>query len=202
MKVILDDLDFKGPEIDDLGLMQSLPVELRDLLQTNNGFVQFGGGLHVRGACLEPDWHSLRAAMEGPFAFHKLYDEIDETDIPFAQDCSGDQFLIRGGEVHQLAAEVGEVDSSEMGLLEFLEFAWKDPEENLCMHPLAQFHRGGGTIKPGQLLLAYPPFCTGQSGANASFRAVSAAEVITFHAQLAKKLVELEDGEELSFSAD
>jgi len=183
VKPILEDLDFKGPEIDDPGLMQSLPVELRDLLQTYNGFVQFGGGLHVRGAC------------------HKLYDEVDETDIPFAQDCSGDQFIIRGGEVHQLAAEVGEVDSSEMGLLEFLEFAWKDPEENLCMHPLAQFHRGGGSIKPGQLLLAYPPFCTGQSGANASFRAVSAAEVITFHAQLAKKLVELEDGEELSFSA-
>lgn len=195
------DLDFKGPEIDDLELLESLPVELRELLQTHNGFVQFGGGLHVRGACNEPDWHSLRAAMEGPIAFHKLYDEVDETDIPFAQDCSGDQFIIRGGEVHQLASEVGEVDTFEMGLQEFLEFAWRDPIESLCMHPLSRFHEGGESMKPGQLLLAYPPFCTGQSGASASLRAVSAAEVITFHAQLAKKLVELEDGEERSFSA-
>jgi len=139
--------------------------------------------------------------MEGPLAFHKLYEEIDETDIPFAEDCSGDQFLIRGGEVHQLAAEVGEVDSLDMGLREFMEYAWRDPLESLCMHPLMQFQQGGGAMKPGQLLLAYPPFCTGQSGGNASLRAVSAAEVITYHAQLATELVDLEDGEELSFSA-
>lgn len=196
------DFDYRGPEIDDPEILDGLLLELRELLQTHNGFVQFGGGLHLRGACREPQWHSLRVAMEGPLAFHLLYEEIDETDIPFAQDCSGDQFLIRGGEVHQLAAEVGEMDGLEMGLQEFLEFAWKDPVESLCMHPLAQFQSGGKSLEPGQLLLAYPPFCTGQSGASASLRAVSAAEVIGYHAQLARQLVNLDDGEEFAFSTN
>ncbi len=195
------EFDYQGPEIDDRELLDELPLDLREFLQAQNGFVLFGGGLHFRGACREPLWHSLRAAMEGPLAFHKLYEEIDETDIPFAEDCSGDQFLIRGGEVHQLAAEVGEIDPLEMGLTEFLEYAERDPVDALCMHPLEQFQRNGERMSPGQLLLAYPPFCTGKSGASASLRAVSAAEVISYHAQLARQLVDMEGGEEFSFSA-
>ncbi len=193
-------MNYRGPDIDDPELLQDLPVELRELLQVSNGFVQFGGGFHLRGACRQPMWHSLRAAMEGPLAFHALYDEVDETDIPFAEDCSGDQFLIRGGEVHQLASEVGEIDSLEMGLQEFLDYARKDPLESLCMHPLVQYQRTGAGLQPGELLLAYPPFCTGQSGASASLRAVSATEVISYHANLARQLVDLEDGEEFAFS--
>ena len=196
----LQEVSFRGPAIDDPEILAELPVELREVLEENNGFVQFGGGLHVRGACREPAWHSLRTAMYGPLALHTLYEEIDETDIPFGQDCSGDQFIIRGGEVHQLAAEVGEIDPLEKDLIAFLEFAWEDPIESLCMHPLVQYREDGSVLQPGQLLLAYPPFCTGQSGANASLRAISAGEVISFHADLARQLVDLEDGEQFSFS--
>lgn len=193
------DKTYRGPEIDDPEILQDVPPALRELLAEDNGFIAYGGGLHVRGACLEPKWHSLREAMEGPHAFHKLYPgEVDMTDVPFAQDCSGDQFLIRGGVVHQLSAEVGEVDSVDMRLPEFLDYAFNDPVDVLCMHPLLQFQKNGGRLQPGRLLLAYPPFCTGNSGASASLKDVEAHEVLSYHADLAKQIAELGDGEDLT----
>jgi hypothetical protein len=191
---------YRGPEIDDPAILEQLPLDLRTLLEGENGFVKFGGGLHLRGACRSPLWHSLREAMEGRTAFHVLYpDVVDATDIPFAQDCSGDQFLIRGGEVHQLAAEVGEIDSLEMDLEQFFEFIEQDPIENLCMQPLVRFRADEGRLEPGKLLLAYPPFCTGQSGGTASLREVDAHEVIGYHAELAKQIQNAEDGDDVMF---
>ncbi len=188
---------YQGPGIDDPEILEQLPMDLRSLLEEENGFVKFGGGLHVRGACRAPMWHSLRKAMEGRTAFHMLYpDVVDATDIPFAQDCSGDQFLIRGGEVHQLAAEVGEIDPLDMDLEQFLAYVEADPVEALCMQPLARFSAEKGTLDPGKLLLAYPPFCSGQSGGTASLRDVDAFEVIGYHAELAKQIQNAEDGED------
>lgn len=196
----MDALDYQGPALDDEDLLADLPLDLCEVLRACNGFVQFGGGLHVRGACRGPDWHSLRAAMEGGQAFHLLYpDVVDPTDIPFGQDCMGDQFVLRGGEVHQLAAEVGEMDSLGMGLVEFLGYLREDPVERLCLHPLREFQERGGGLAPGRLLLAYPPFCTGQSGAGASIKDAPAQEVIGFHADLARRIGELGDGEEFVF---
>ena len=193
-------LSYRGPGIDDFEILDELPHALRELLDATNGFVQFDGGLHVRGACLDPAWHSLREAMHGERAFHRLYpDIIDPTDVPFAQDCGGDQFVLRGGEVHQLAAEVGELDPLDMTLREFLDHVQENPVESLCMHPLLQFMRDGGKIAPGRLLLVYPPFCTGQSGGSASLKAVDAGAVIAYHADLAKQIQNLGDGEDLPF---
>jgi hypothetical protein len=200
--VNLSNVTYQGPAVDDPELLEHLPAELRELLTEHNGFVLFEGGLHVRGACTAPDWHSLRAAIEGPHAFHRLYPHtIDETDIPFAQDCSGDQFVIRGGEVHQLASEVGEIDALAMGLAEFLAYVQRDSVEALCMHPLLEYRRSGGRLEPGRLLLAYPPFCTGRSGSNASLKDVPVTEAITFHADLARQISDLEDGDEFALSA-
>ena len=188
---------YQGPAIDDPAILEQLPPDLRDLLQQVNGFVKYGGGLHLRGACRGPAWHSLRVAMEGAHAFHVLYpDVIDATDVPFAQDCSGDQFVIRGGEVHQLAAEVGEIDPLDMDLNQFLEHVEADPVESLCMHPLKRFRDEQGRLEPGRLLLAYPPFCTGQSGGTASLRDVPALEVIGYHAELARQIQDAEDGDD------
>lgn len=196
----LSNVTYRGAAVDDPEILDHLPSDLRGVLTQINGFIMFDGGIHVRGACVEPEWHSLRVALEGPQAFHRLYSEIDETDIPFAQDCSGDQYLIRGGEVHQLAAEVGEIDALEMGLAEFFEYIQNDSIEALCMHPLVEYQRTGGSLQPGQLLLAYPPFCTGQSGSNASLKDVPAHEVIAFHADLAREIADLDDGDEIRIS--
>ncbi len=40
------------------------------------GFIMFDGGLHIRGACIQPKWHSLRKAWEGEFALHLLYPTV------------------------------------------------------------------------------------------------------------------------------
>lgn len=194
---------YQGPAIDDPDILEYVPPELRELLAETNGFVRWSGGLHLRGACRKPQWHSLREAMFGPMALHALYpDVLDPTDVPFAQDCSGDQFVLRGGEVHQLAAEVGEIDPLGIDLRGFLAQIEADPVEALCMHPLLRYLRDGGVLQPGRLLLAYPPFCTGQSGAGASLRDVPALEVIRFHADLARRINDLGGGEEFVFRAN
>ena len=58
----LDHVAFFGPPIDDEELFSQLPGNLSDLLRQINGFIQFQGGLHVRGLCRAPIWHSLRNA--------------------------------------------------------------------------------------------------------------------------------------------
>src|ERR1700681_1788880 len=117
----LDHLTFSGPAIDDREMLAKLPKELAALLTQTNGFIQFHGGLHVRGACLAPAWHSLREAWLGDNAFHRLYPEVEPDDIPFAEDYLGDQFLLRGGDVWRLYAETGEVEPLEETFKVFME---------------------------------------------------------------------------------
>jgi hypothetical protein len=67
------------------------------------------------------------------------------------------------------------------------------------MHPLQAYAPDGGSLPVGKLLLAYPPFCTGKSGSNASLRVENALEVIKYHADFARKIAESEDGEDVMF---
>ena len=41
------DITWVGPPIDDLQLLSKLPDDLTKLLKSVNGFIQFGGALHV-----------------------------------------------------------------------------------------------------------------------------------------------------------
>ena len=68
--VKLDGVTWKGPKIDDKEILKDLPAALRELLDCVNGFVLHGGALHIRGACMAPDWHSLRTAWQGEVAMH------------------------------------------------------------------------------------------------------------------------------------
>ncbi len=87
----LDAISFVGPPIDDIEVMQWLPANLQGLLKQINGFIQFGGGLHIRGACRQPTWHSIGWSWQGDKAFHRRYSAVSANDVPFAQDCLGDQ---------------------------------------------------------------------------------------------------------------
>src|SRR5579883_2134955 len=156
----LKQITFTGPAIDDVDILDRLPSALAELLRQHNGFIQFSGGLHVRGACKRPAWHSLRAAWLGHEAFHRLYSDVNPDDIPFAEDCLGDQYLLREDAVWKLAAETGDVEPQDATLEEFLEQAQDDPAEYLGLHPLLQFQAEGGSLKPGELLASWPPFCT------------------------------------------
>ncbi len=76
-------------QVEDNDILNEVPEELRNLLTENNDFILFDGGLHIRGAVLAPEWHSLRKVWIGDFALYKFFPAIKESDIPFAQDCLG-----------------------------------------------------------------------------------------------------------------
>jgi hypothetical protein len=185
---------YVGSEITDTEILDKVPEDYRRLLNQTNGFILFDGGLHVRGAVLAPEWHSLRKVWSGDSALHKLFPAISESDVPFAQDCLGDQFLLRGGIVHKLDAEVGEVESLGMDLETFLNRAQEDPVEFLSLQPLLQFMSEGGELKPGQLLSVYPPFVTKESADGVSLRAISMFERIGFLVNLARQMSGISEG--------
>lgn len=154
---------FQGPTVDDQELFELLPTELRLLLEQINGFVQFGGGLHVRGASRDPDWHSLRRAWMSEHAFHSYYRALGATDIPFGQDYLGNQFILRDGLVARMEAEMGHITELHMSLPDFIEAAQEDPQTILNLEPLQQFAEDNGALEPGELLHADPPLCSDQA---------------------------------------
>lgn len=184
----LNHITYQGPPSDDAALLAQLPENLAALLGSVNGFIQYGGGLHVRGACLKPEWHSLRRAWRGPQAISALFPAAEPDWIPFAQDCVGDQFLLRDAQVLHLAAETGEVQDLNLTLGEFLKRASADPVDFLAMEPLLQFQNTHGALAAGDLLHAYPPFCTKEAAQGVSLRAVPAWEVHRTHAEFARAL--------------
>ena len=185
---------YLGPPVDDPQLLDRLPSEYRSLLEQANGYIAYNGGLHIRGACVTPTWHSLREAWEGQSAIHHLYPAVLTTDdIPFAEDALGDQFLLRGGYVFHLLAETGELLALNLTLAAFDSAVRQDPDTFLSLAPLRRFQHDGGVLLPGQLLSVYPPFCFDFAG-DRSYRAVGWADRMAFVADLARQLSTLSDG--------
>lgn len=184
-------ITWKGESIDDVEILREIPSELLHLLSEINGFILHEGALHVRGATLNPEWHSLRAAWHGPNAFCTLYPNVQPSDIPFGQDQVGDQFLIRQGTVVRLFAETGEIEPLAKNLDEFFIKVKEDIEGFLNVGL-------GHKMQPGQLLHAYPPFCF-QGSENASLEPIRASEVIGLHADLARQIRDVPDGGEVEF---
>jgi hypothetical protein len=185
-------ITWRGEPIDDTDILSMLPSDLAQILNEVNGFILHYGALHIRGASLTPDWHSLRAALNGPQAFHILYGRVHPTDIPFAQDLFGDQFLIRDKAIVRLSAETGEVELLADDLEEFFSRVREDTEGFLNVglnHP----------IRPGELLLVYPPFCSRESAAGVSLKPLLANKVILFHADLARQLRDIHEGGKVKF---
>ena len=190
----IEGVTWTGPAIDAPEILTVLPPDLAQLLSHTNGFVMREGALHVRGAVRAPEWHSLAEAWQGSRAFHLLYPVVSRDDIPFAQDCLGDQFLLRHGSVVRLSAEDGELELLNVDLFTFLANVSQDPIAYLWSQPLLEHIRRGGRLLPGQLLLAYPPYCTRQASHGVALEAVPAREVIDFHAALARQTRDRPDG--------
>ena len=135
-------ITYQGPEYQaDQEVEPLIPGNLLSLLQQLNGFIQFGGGLHVRGICKEPEWHSLQAALFGETAIHKLFPAVEQLDIPFAQDCVDDQYILRNRIVYKLYSETGDIECLELGLASFLSAATTDPVDFLGLESLLQLRR-------------------------------------------------------------
>lgn len=184
-------ITWRGDSIDDVEILPELPRSLVNTLSDINGFILHEGALHVRGASSKPDWHSLRGAWRGPNSFHVLYPDLRTSDIPFAQDQVGDQFLIREGVVVKLSAETGEISVVADGLEDFFFRVEANIEDYLNV---GLSHK----MQPGQLLQASPPFCL-KSDATASLKPSPASEVILFHADLARQIRNIPDGEQVEF---
>ncbi len=195
----LPPLTYEGPPIDDPELLARLPDDLRRVLERRNGFVLFGGGFHLRGVCREPRWHSLGEAWSGSLAISRLFPAVDLEDVPFAQDCLGDQYLLRDGRVWLLRAETGSIETLVHDLSSLLDAIERAPVETLLLEPLLTFEAEGGRLQPGQLLSAYPPFCMKESGADVSLRAISCTDRLRFLADLAAQLAQVPDGTKIKF---
>jgi hypothetical protein len=193
---------YTGPTIDDQPILELLPTDLRDFLLRCNGYVAFHGGLHIRGACLSPSWHSLRYWWLGAGALHLLFPSVDESDVPFGEDGLGDQYLLRGGVVHRLSAESGDIASLKADLREFDKNVREDPIGYLSLGPLEEFRASGGELMPGQLLNVYPPFVMKESADGVSYRAVPTEERIRFLAQVASQVRGAPEGTKVRFQVE
>lgn len=193
------DVTYSGPPVDDTEVLELLPADLRSMIEQENGFVAFRGGLHVRGACAVPSWHSLRGWWLGENSLADKYPLLRRGDIPFGQDAFGDQFLLREAKVWRLVAETGDLESLELSLVEFLSAAAADPFEFLALMALLEFEREGGALEPGQLLSVFPPFCVKSDSETRSYRAVSAEDRLAFLADLADQVANLRDGDIVRF---
>lgn len=197
----LSHISFQGPAIEPSApVVAHLPANLVGLLTQVNGFVQFEGGLHVRGVCSEPTWHSLAEHMMGPHALHHSYPAVEPADVPFAQDCMADQFLLREGVVYKLQAETGEIECLNLSLPEFFDAVEVNPFEFLAMQPLLRFKQEGGTLEPGQVLHAYPPFCTKEAEAGVSLKAIAATEAIAFLSTFSRQMRDLAEGQQIKIT--
>lgn len=193
----LEHITYTGPKFDETkNIIEKLPENLVSLLRQINGFVQYGGGLHLRGVCNEPEWHSIENMMDSPFSLHSSYPAINDTDMPFAEDCVGDQFLLRNRNVIKLFSETGEVEEYGVGLATFLNNASENPVEFLGMEPLLQLQSEGGELKPGELIHVYPPFCTKEAENGVSLKAVPSTEALRYLADFSKQISGLGEGEQ------
>jgi hypothetical protein len=196
------DITWAGPPIDDQQTLRKLPSDLAELLKSINGFIQFGGALHVRGACQTLEWHSLHYAWESADAFHRHYRTVKQSDVPFAQSALGDQYFIRDNDVYRLDTECDEIESLDMDFKTFLEEVQSDPIGALNLEPLEEYWGQGGVLEPGQLLSVMPPFILAQQNTKYSYRAISALDRLRFLADFARQIRDLPDGATISFNVE
>jgi hypothetical protein len=189
----LSTASFVGPLADDNIVLAMLPRNYASFLQSVNGCVVYDGGLHIRGACSIPDWHSLRRFWIGDDSLSALYSGVNADDVPFAQDCFGNQFLLRSKSVFRLHGDTGELKDLALGWHGFLAAAAANPTEFLSLQLLERFRNEGGWLEPGQLLNIYPPLCTVESANGASLKPISAREQIRFLADFTAQIARLPD---------
>ncbi len=147
---------FRGESPVDDGLAARLPEELQDFYRGSNGIIAYNGGLQIRSCTNDSHWNSLGYYWLGEGALHAHYPNLLSSDIPFGQDCVGDQFFLRDESVWLLSAETGDVIDMEASLFEFFDNCIEDPVEYLAMEPLVHHLDMEGALAPGMLVHVVP----------------------------------------------
>lgn len=187
---------YVGPPVDDHGILNRLPDDIAEELRKVNSYIDATRGFHLRGACLSPPWHSIRAAWEGELALHTLFPNLHEEDVPLAEDCFGDQYLLRDGFAIRLLAETGDVEEMSISWVEFLMNVDSNAVKYLRLGLLRQFEIENPPLAPGFALSVYPPFVANEYH-NPSMRAISTLELRTWRADFAKQIKDIPDGQQI-----
>ena len=191
---------YQGGPVADPATFRRLPLPLQSYLLQCNGLVAYQGGLHLRGCCAAPAWHSLGAAWEGELALCATYAAVRPTDIPFGEDYAGNQFLLRGAEVVFLDAETGELARLGVDFEQFVRGVEQFPQQALDLALLVTFLRGGGRLQPGELLSVLPPQCVAAGAAPPTLRPQATAARRAFLASFYHQIKDLPDGQALRLS--
>ncbi len=196
--VDLPGLIYEGPPLDEAELAAAaLPENFAGLLRQVNGFVCLHGGFHVRGICREPAWHALSTVTEGPRALHTHYRSVRLGDLPFGEECLGDQFLLRDGEVHRLYAESDQIEALSIGLGTFL-----DGLASEAIFELPDFlydWYSQGRLTADKAVHVYPPFVAAKPDSGYSFAPVPRLELLDYHFELSNQIRDLPDGARVRF---
>ena len=131
---------------------------------------------------------------------HRLYPSVRRSDVPFAQDCFGDQFLFRDLQIWQLDAETGEVRNLELTMKELFAALATRPVEFLGLQPLVSFQTQGHTLAPDQGLLCWPPLATREAENGLTVQALPKFQQLTFLSDVAQQLAQAKPGETLRFA--
>ena len=142
--------------------------------------ILYKGGLQIRSEGAPEKLLDVNSFLKGDLSLSDLYPSVLPGDYPIAQDCFGDQFLIRNNAVIKLMAETGDIEEYNCTWDEFLSWVKEDPYGRLDLPDDLN-------LEKGELLFAYPPFCT-KEGSEAVIKPIDGEELVRFHANFAKKI--------------
>jgi hypothetical protein len=193
----LRNITYSGTHLTDFATLEKLPQQLKGFLREQNGVIAFNGGLQIRSCSETPPWNSLKEYWTGDKALFRTYDKLTVTDIPFGQDCVGDQFFIRDNIVFRLSGETGDVESLQVDFNTFLHNASEDPDEYLLLGPLRKFEQTGQVLGPGELLSVFPLFCMTESKNGISVKNIPVEERMGFLKEVYRQIKNIPDGERI-----
>jgi hypothetical protein len=144
-------ITYKGEPINDWITFNRLPGCVQDFLIEINGFTVRNNVYHIRGCVNSPDWHSLNEVWHGETKLSDLFNSVSPYDIPIAQDCTGNQFIIRQNRMYMLDVET---DSLVLMKINFQEFIRQIAE--LSYDELQDSNMQNVEVAPGQHFSYYP----------------------------------------------
>ena len=192
----LPDIIYENSEITDRETFALMPMELKEFYLDHNGIVAFQGGIQFRGCLTSPIYLSIREIWKGDSNLFETYHEVEEQDIPIAQDAFGDHYLYRDGRIYKLSGETGELDYLHLLFKEFIAEIERNGIEFLIIEPIYDLASTGINLKPDQMMNVYPPFMM-KSKRQRNFRPVSTSEQIAFLKSLYLQTKDLDEDQQI-----